>query len=201
MKDNKKRTLYIFDFDDTLVNNHLVDFRSFETIIKKYRLKEITQNKLLEFRKKGFLAQDIFRQLTKGQIEPFVSERRKLLNDKSIWKHLSLNPGVKKTLKKIKEKGDYIIIITRKPKHLVNAILPILKIDDFIDKVYTASKKDIVIKDFMTNSNIVFVSDSEEDLRLVKKLNIKTYCFYNKYKDLEKMNRIAKVINSLEEVL
>lgn len=202
---NKKnqKTFYFFDFDDTLVNNHDVDFQSFNIILKKHGLPLLRRRNLLSLRKKGLLAEDIFKSIAK-ESNILIKERKNLLSKEAVWKHLKLNRGVKKTLRRIKSRGDDIIIITKKKKDLVKRILVSMKISVFIDGIYTSERKHKIILEFRNKfpkRGMIFVSDSEEDIIPVKRLGLKTYFFYNDYKDIKNLRKISKVITSLDEIL
>ena len=196
--------LYIFDFDDTIINNFLVDYHSFRFLTKKYKLRSLSKNELMTLRKKGLLAEEIIQRLVKNEVNRYAIERKRCLTKKSIWKHAHLNRGVLKTLKSVKKENNRAIIISKKRRDLVKYIISMLKISRYIDRVYSSNEKNVLIRRLMRKHNpekIVFISDSEEDLVQMRKLNIRIYCFYNHYKNKSKMNKLAKMITSMDEIL
>ena len=62
--------LIIFDFDDTITDNFLLDFKSFYFTCKKFGIKCPTKNKILKFRLEGLLANDISKQLIDNNSVP-----------------------------------------------------------------------------------------------------------------------------------
>ncbi len=60
--------LIIFDFDDTITDNSLLDLKSFYFTCKKFGIKFPTKNKILKFRREGLLVNDISEQLVANNI-------------------------------------------------------------------------------------------------------------------------------------
>ena len=55
--------LIIFDFDDTITDNFMLDLKSFYFTCKQFNINLPTKNKILKFRRKGLLANDISKHL------------------------------------------------------------------------------------------------------------------------------------------
>jgi phosphoglycolate phosphatase-like HAD superfamily hydrolase len=202
MSEPATRTLYVFDFDDTLITNQSVDLEVFNTVLAKHHLPLLTGQKLLALRQKGLLAEDIFRQIVRDPIGPLLEERRALLNDVPIWKHAVLNKGVKAALSIIKSRQQTVIVITKKEARLTERILDLLGIRMFIDEVHTSDEKHVLLAALLQqhpSDKVVFVSDDVEELRHMQRLPVTTYCFASAYKDQRAMS--AMLIRSLEEIL
>ena len=94
--------LIIFDFDDTITDNFMLDFKSFYLTCKKFGIKLPAKNKILKFRREGLLANDISKQLIgnrkKNDLDSFITYRKKFLEKNSI-KYLGLKKDIKKSLK------------------------------------------------------------------------------------------------------
>ena len=88
LKKNQNMTkLIIFDFDDTITDNFLLDFKSFYFTCKKFGIKCPTKNKILKFRLEGLLANDISKQLidnNKIDLNSFITYRKEFLENNSV---------------------------------------------------------------------------------------------------------------------
>ena len=196
------KTLYIFDFDDTLITNRAVDLEAFNGVLVKHNLTLLTAQQLLALRKKGLVAESIFKMLTTDAVDRLVAERRALLNDIKIWKHAQLNTGVKSTLKKIKATRQPIVILTKKQSRLTKQILNALCIRTFIDSVYTSNEKHTVLSKIIQQyapTKTVFVSDDVAEMQPMQALPVTLFCFENAYKNQTAMT--DKLISSLENIL
>jgi phosphoglycolate phosphatase-like HAD superfamily hydrolase len=76
--------LIIFDFDDTLVSNRNLDYKSFEIPCKKLSLIPLTKKDIKLSREKGFLATHVIKnylkELNKKELfKKFVTERNNFL--------------------------------------------------------------------------------------------------------------------------
>jgi phosphoglycolate phosphatase-like HAD superfamily hydrolase len=190
--------------DDTLITNREVDLQSFNTVLEKHQLPPLSAETLLNLRKKGHIADDILKQYSRIPVEQLITERKAVLQNFDVWKNARLNNGVKQALQKMKARNDRVLVLTRKEQAMSERILIHLGVRSLIDGVYTSHEKDKFIADLLheqPNTTIVFVSDAENDLIPVKKLPVTVYCFKNAYKEKHKMQSIAKMITSLEEVL
>lgn len=196
------KTLYVFDFDDTLITNRVVDLKAFNNVLVKHNLPLLTAQQLLTLRRKGLVAEGIFKILTKGAVDGFVAERRKLLNDVPIWKHAQLNTGVASTLKKIKAAQHPVVILTKKQARFTEQILEILGIRTLIDAVHTSSEKQTVLDEIIRQhapAKTIFVSDDVAEMQLMQSLPVTLFCFKSAYKDQTAM--ADKLITSLEDIL
>lgn len=96
------------------------------------------------------------------------------------------------------------MIATNKPENLVYPLLARFRIRRYVEAVYSSHDKAALVRRLMKKNlgaEFVFASDSEEDLLSVKTLAMKSYCMFNSYKNKRKLQAIAKVITSLEEVV
>ena len=84
--------LIVFDFDDTITDNFLLDLKSFYFTCKQFDVKLPTKNKILKFRRAGLLANDISKQLVgnsdKIDLDSFITYRKRFLENNSV-KYLS----------------------------------------------------------------------------------------------------------------
>jgi len=196
------KTLYVFDFDDTLITNRAVDLEAFNSVLVKHNLPVLTAQQLLALRKKGLVAEGIFKMLTTGTVDRLVAQRRALLNDVPIWKHVQLNKGVASALKKIKVAQHPVVILTKKQSRLTEQILDVLGIRTFIDAVHTSSEKHTVLPEIIREyapAKTVFVSDDVAEMQLMQALPVTLFCFKNAYKNQTAM--ADKLISSLEDIL
>ena len=69
-----EKKLIIFDFDDTLTDNSQRDFQSFQYLIKKFYLKSINKNELINFRKKSKTSEFIIKKIMNANDEKLYNK-------------------------------------------------------------------------------------------------------------------------------
>jgi len=215
--------LIIFDFDDTITDNFMLDFKSFYLTCKKFNIKLPTKNKILKFRREGLLANDISKQLignrNKIDLDSFITYRKKFLEKNSI-KYLGLKKDIKKLFmfiktKKIKciicsaNKHKFIIesfLKTNEIFHNFNMILTMDKLGFNIDNSSFSNRVLIknsllhnALKKFKISKNeIIFVGNSLEDLQSANYCRIPFIYFQNNYLPLQKKKNIHRVNSMIE---
>ena len=224
LKKNQNMTkLIIFDFDDTITDNFLLDFKSFYFTCKKFGIKCPIKNKILKFRREGLLANDISKQLidnNKIDLDSFITYRKEFLENNSV-KYLRLKKNIKKLFSFIKTKEIKIVICSaNKHKFIIEDFLKINKIFHKFSKILTMAelgftidnssfsnrvliKKSLlhnVLKKFNVSTNeIVFVGNSLEDLQSANYFGIPFIYFQNNYLPLQKKKN-THTVNSIIEL-
>ena len=69
-----EKKLIIFDFDDTLTDNSQRDFQSYQYIIKKFYLKSISKNELINFREKSKTSEFIIKKIMNSDDEKLYNK-------------------------------------------------------------------------------------------------------------------------------
>ena len=216
--------LIIFDFDDTITDNFLLDLKSFYFTCKQFDVKLPTKNKILKFRREGLLASDISKHLVgisnKIDLDSFIIHRKKFLENNSV-KYLRLKKNIKKLFSFIKTKEIKIVICSaNKHKFIIEDFLKINKIFHKFSKILTMAelgftidnssfsnrvliKKSLlhnVLKKFNVSTNeIVFVGNSLEDLQSANYFGIPFIYFQNNYLPLQKKKN-THTVNSVIEL-
>ena len=215
--------LIIFDFDDTITDNFMLDFKSFYLTCKKFGIKLPAKNKILKFRRKGLLANDISKHLVgnskKIDLDSFITYRKRFLEDNSV-KYLKLKSNIKKLFGFIKTKEMKIVICSaNKHKSIIEDFLKINKIFHNFSKILTMddlgftidnssfSNRVLIKKSLLHNllkkfsistSEIVFVGNSLEDLQSANYFEIPFIRFQNNYLPLQKKKNICTVNSMIE---
>ena len=181
--------LIIFDFDDTLVNNHYLDCKSFEISFKKYSIKSPSKQEIKKFRKKGFTAKYIIKNNLKKMnlIESYdkiMNERERFLENDNT-EYLILQDHICEILEFIKMKNIKIMLITaNKNKKTVLKFLNKKKLTKYFSKILFVNDLDI----WLDNSNIV------------NRILIKSSLLYKIFKNLKiSKNEILYIGNSSED--
>ena len=216
--------LIIFDFDDTITDNFLLDLKSFYFTCKQFDVKLPTKNKILKFRREGLLASDISKHLVgnsnKIDLDSFIIHRKKFLENNSV-KYLRLKKNIKKLFSFIKTKEIKIVICSaNKHKFIIEDFLKINKIFHKFSKILTMAelgftidnssfsnrvliKKSLlhnILKKFNVSTNeIVFVGNSLEDLQSANYFGIPFIYFQNNYLPLQKKKN-THTVNSVIEL-
>jgi len=121
---------------------------------------------------------------------------------KNLTKDIALYPGVKDTLRELKNRGYYLSVATNKPHEFVREILEYFNIDKFLDSFLGAGvvehKKPHpamllkIIEDFKVDKkDSVMVGDSSSDIIAAKNANIDSIGLtygYNYEKNIKELN-------------
>ena len=215
--------LIIFDFDDTITDNFLLDLKSFYFTCKQFDVKLPTKNKILKFRREGLLANDISKQLidnNKINLDSFITYRKEFLENNSV-KYLRLKKNIKKLFDFIKTKEmKNVVCSANKHKFIIENFLKANKIFHNFSKILTM--KDLgfridnssfsnrvliknsllhnILKKFkITTSEIIFVGNSMEDLQSANYFEIPFIYFQNNYLPLQKKKN-THTVNSVIEL-
>jgi len=143
------KKLIILDFDDTLIDNTLLDFQSFKQTCIKLNAYIPKKIEISILRKKKFLAKQIIRWLLKKSknkysIKKFWKERVRFLESQNSLKYISLRPHSKIFLKKLKKHKLIIVIATlRKNKRTLELFLEKENIIPYIDTIFNLKDKTI----------------------------------------------------------
>jgi len=188
--------IIILDFDDTLINNKLLDFQSFkQTSIKlDYYVPKLVE--ISNLRKKNFLAKEIIKCIIKksknNNTIKFWEERKKFLESKESLKYISLRPHSKVFLKKLKKHNIIVIIATlRKNKKILELFFEKERAMSYIDSIFNLKDKTIdrrklsnaikikndlynqILKSYNFKSNeILSIGDSKADYKAAKSFKI-----------------------------
>lgn len=193
--------LVILDFDDTMIDNRVLDYQSFATICKQFKCYTPKKNEVFFLRKKRYLASDIIdwiyhQSKTKFSKKRFGEKRIKFLESKYSTNFLKLRPFVRYTLEFLRRNKIRIVIATlRKNDHTIRLFLKKEKIFSYIDmicnvknrtntrKLLNACKQKqkiyakIMQKYNMDAKRILSIGDSKVDRIVAKKYGIKHLIF------------------------
>lgn len=219
--------LIIFDFDDTIIDNNVIDYQSFVFSFKKFGIKKPIAKDIKKFRKQGLLANHIILKYVdpnnKILINNIQNYRNIFLKKKSNIYYFRLKSNFLNSLKYFKREGiDCILCSSRDEKYLIQNFLKEKKLNQYFTSYYF--KKDLkfnvnnstysnrlkiktkllskIIKESISSKNkIVFVGNSEEDFYAAKKNNVHFIYFQNDYlpKFVNPQNRV--VIKNMKHLI
>ena len=212
--------LVIFDFDDTITDNNYLDYQAFFIPCMKLGLSSPTLQTITKFRKKGFTAKEIIsvflKQKNKKQyIKKFLDYRKKFLNSKNSLKYLKIKKNTKDLLEFLKKhKIKCVICTARKKKRNISYFLKVNKLNKNFSKIYQMEDlsieldnlkksnririKNLLIKKIIknekfTSSDMIFIGNSLEDLKIAKNNKINFIYFQNSYLEKFSNTKIMKV--------
>jgi beta-phosphoglucomutase-like phosphatase (HAD superfamily) len=165
----------VFDFDDCIINNKVLDFESFRLIANQLSIK-IVPSVITKKRLKGELADDIITWMIKKSgrkrsIIQFKKIRSNFLMSKNSVKFYSVNKGIINLLKFL-DSNDIICVITtiRSNKNLIEIFLKNSNLSQFFKKIYPASSTIISNK----NNNIINMVKKKLYKKIICDLKVKT---------------------------
>lgn len=217
--------LVIFDFDDTIIDNSLLDIDSFEYVSNLYKLPKNSQKQIIRWRKNGMLADNIFKRILKNRKQPSlekcVKTRLEYLARGEGLDLIRPKEGAVKTFHEIKKQGNVIVIVTtRNQKRIVKNILKKIRLDKYVDEIFcetdhsqlqNQSMNYVKLKENLyklalektnhkTEKSIV-IGNLKSDIIAAKKLKITPFAIKGSYRFDSGISKLAKTIDSLPDVL
>ncbi|MDE1766238.1 MAG: HAD family hydrolase [Thaumarchaeota archaeon] len=219
--------LVIFDFDDTLIDNTLLDMDSFRYVLDTFHLPQASYKTLIRWRKNGTIAKNIFRRIIKKKnnmlLEKCVSARLEYLaRGGGGVKLANAKTGAKETLRQIKKNNNFIVVVSsRKDKSIIKKILKNLEMVQYIDEIYCAEdckeclgKKfsatnmkiklyKLALSDFKFNSDEkpLAIGNLKSDIVAARKSNMIPIAISGSYRFDSGISKKARTIKDLHEVL
>ncbi|MDE1764003.1 MAG: HAD family hydrolase [Thaumarchaeota archaeon] len=218
--------LVIFDLDDTLIDNTLLDIDSFMHILNLFSLPRINDKTIIRWRRNGMIAKNIFLRLMK-------KKDRKLLETclKTRLQYLARGGGglglvkekkdARKVLCEIKQDGHFIVIVSsRKDRSIIKKILEKLGVKRYVDSIYCAENcmdlKErqstiglkvrlyrLALSDYksLVTEKPIAVGNLKSDIVAAKKLKITALAIRGSYRFDSGISKEAKVIEKLDQIL
>jgi len=223
-------TLVILDFDDTITDNRLLDFKAFETPCKNLGISPPSVKMISSSRKKGLLARDIMqkhlRKIKKSYLlSDFLSKRDTFLSDSKSMYHLQLKKHIIPVLVLLKRKKIKCILCSaRKNKQMVKSFLKYSKIDNYFFTTYfmhdvgfvidnivrsnrilikTSLLKQIIKDEHIDPQRILYVGNSSEDFEAATRLKISFVYMENHYLNKElglDLNRVDSMFDLKQKI-
>lgn len=201
------KKIIVFDLDDTLTDNSILDFYSFKIPLKQLGIKNsLTKNNLQKMRKQGKLAKDILNFILKENQKHLKKQilliRNFFLYSSKSNNYLKLKSYTKSLFQTLKQKNVQIFLISvRNEQYIIKHFLKKNKLDIF-DKIFCnenlsfnldnkISQNRILIKSSLLHNilknfgnvpqNIIYIGNSLEDMEAAKNINTKFIYFQNHY--------------------
>lgn len=197
-----------FDFDGTLANTEEVNFVIYQKLAEKYNLRNITFDELGHIKKMSAKELMEYVELKKRYL-PFILKRGKKLLKQDIKNVKLCKPDMFENIKKIKDMGIKIAIITTNSKSNVRLFLEKHNVDffDFISSTTMFGKeskiKKIIKKEKLNNSEVLYVGDEIRDIHAANRAGIDIASVVWGYNTIESLlkNRPQYLIYEPEELL
>lgn len=166
-----------FDFDGTLADTEEVNFVIYQKLAEKYNLRDITLDELGHLKKMSAKELMEYVELKKRYL-PFILKRGKKLLKQDIRNVKLCKPDILENIKKIKDMGIKVGIITTNSKANVKMFLEEHNADYF-DLILNATMfgkeskiKKIIKKEKLKNSEVLYVGDEIRDIHSAFKANV-----------------------------
>ena len=213
----------IFDFDDTITNNQLLDYMAFNIPFKKLGISTLTKTEIQKSRKKGLLAKDIILPHLKNhdsdKQKRFFLIRTEFLNSIKSADYLRPQKNLKVLLENLEQKKiNCVICSSKKNKKIIIKFLEENKIIKYFKKIYVSSdlgfeldnrnkENRILIKRSLLHAvlkkekkqmnKVIFVGNLE-DMIVGKNLNVKFIYYQNSYLEKPNVKPITIVNNMIQ---
>ncbi|HJU13548.1 MAG TPA: HAD hydrolase-like protein [Candidatus Nitrosotalea sp.] len=219
--------LVIFDLDDTLIDNTLLDVDSFKHTLYLFSLQAPSGKTIVRWRKNGMIATNIFRRLVKKRDRPLLERLARarldyLSNGGGGLGLVRARDGAIETLDEIKRKGNLIAVVSsRKDRAIIKKILREIGLSRYVDGVYCAADckdcKDgrqsfielkvklyrLALSDHQshTDEKPIAVGNLVSDIVSARRLGILPIAIRGSYRFDSGISRKAKTIGKLRQVL
>ncbi len=217
----KMKNLVIFDFDDTIVDNDVLDYMGFKIPCQKLGVNFPSKLKLKTCRKNGMTARDIFKIFSNDErlLLKFL-KLRKIFLKKESSNYLKIKPNSISLFQKLKKTNHELILCTvnNNPK-MIKIFLKENNIAQYFKNFFTIDDLGIflennnysnriliktsllhLIKKNYSNYNIIFIGNSIEDYHAAKKSKIKFIFFLTSYLPEPKINNLI-IVTKMKQIL
>lgn len=167
-----------FDFDGTIADTEKINFKIFQQLADKYKIRRISYEELINIKKMSARQLIDYLEVKKHKL-PFILRRGKKLLKQNIENVGLCKKNFVDIVKALKENGVKIAIITTNSKNNVASFLENHKIDcfDFIisSSMFGKERKirKIMRKESLAPNDVLYVGDEIRDITAAKLSNIK----------------------------
>ena len=208
--------MYIFDFDDTLIDNFEMDYESFRAVVEENGFKMIPKQTFREMRIKGLLADKIMKTIAPTQADMLFRKRKIRVMDSCFLEFAKVRPHVHQIFEKIKSAGHAACIATRRMnRSKIQKFLETEKIAQYVttmlcgDDIKGTPKSikqkmyQLLMKKYKRDAeDTIVIGNTESDLLPAQQLGIKTIAVDGTYTRKEAMeadihadfNRIGEMV-------
>lgn len=172
MKDEKKT--FCFDFDGTIADTLPLIIKTLDKLLKKQGGEEINDKVLRQIREEGI--EEALKKIGTPLYKLFfIYIKIKKEMNKGVLK-IQVKDEIRSAIKKIKNNGHEIGILTLNSKENVNDFLKNnnLEIFDFIDVAGVFGKQKIIKKLKRKGGTFIYIGDEVRDINAGKKAKVKT---------------------------
>ena len=219
----------IFDLDDTLTDNKVLDFESFRHLSDSLDLYTPTMHEIIELRRKSLLAKDIILWMiekSRKSVSPVlcIKKRKEFLKQEESGQLIRIKPKLRSILRELKSTGYILLIATlRNDKNTVLNLLRNHKLAEFFTDIYTTHSETLakltrisdldvekaklkiyknILHDLMTTpSECLVVGDKLQDLLPALSLGIKAVGIKGSYGTDPALSGVVEVVEDLSDLV
>lgn len=208
-----KVNVVIFDFDDTLTDNKILDLESFRYLSSNLGLYMPSGQEIKELRCKSLLAKDIIswmieRSAKSVPLDLCIKMRDEFLKGKESQRFIRIKPKSRSILQKLKSQGYVLLIATsRTDTGPLKTILQSHKLAGFFKNVYTNNSGDKtnvyqkILRDLdLLPSECLVVSNSFQDLLPALSLGMKVVGIKGSYGIDSALRESVGIMKDLSEI-
>lgn len=202
----------IFDFDDTITDNKVLDLESFRYLSCSLGLYVPSMQEITELRCKSLLAKDIISWMIEKSaksvpLDLCMKMRDEFLKRKESEQLIRIKPNLHSVLRKLKSQGYVLLLATRTDIGRIKSILQSHKLAGFFKSVYANSSEDKtsiylkILHDLsLLPSECLVVSNSFQDLIPALTLAMKVVGIKGSYGIDQALFESVDVIEDLSEL-
>jgi FMN phosphatase YigB (HAD superfamily) len=203
----------VFDLDDTLTDNKLLDLESFRYLSRSLGLYTPKMREIIELRRRSLLAKDIIswminRSSKLASLEICIEMRRQFLKRRSSQELIRLKPNLFNILKRLKLENYFLIIVTSRTETAsLASFLKSRKLDQFFKAVYDSNSgtKSAIYNGILQNLKLapnecLVVANTLEDLLPAIGLGMRSIGIKGSYGFDPALQNHVKIIANLNEL-
>ena len=167
-----------FDFDGTIADTEKINFRIFEQLADKYKIRRVSYEELIHIKKMSAKQLIDYLHVKKHKL-PFILRRGKKLLNQNIKNVELCKNNIIDIVKALKDNGVKVAIITTNSKNNVALFLQKHEFNYF-DYVISSSMfgkehkiRKIIKKENLNPNEVLYVGDEIRDITAAKSSNIK----------------------------
>ncbi len=209
IQQKKSVPFFYLDFDGTLINPFTKLYALHKDLCTEFSVQAYPEDKFIQYKKSCIHDREIIKSLLSAEkLELYLHRKNLLIESFEYLQYDSLFPDSVNVIKKLREKGQVVLVTRRKEIEAVHAQLEKLEIDHLFDGVLVVGaaggSKAQLIRDNVSfiNAGSVIIGDTEDDIAAGKELGIKTIAVASGIRGIDFLRKLQpdEIVKDISEV-